>query len=101
MPTSTLIVRRLAVLGVAKPSTQLLSAIEQELAPRVAALVARSVTKPLVARCFASTLCDASAKGSPEGSGEASPALASSDLGDKPNHVAGTTADTTPGPEAQ
>jgi hypothetical protein len=90
--TSALIVRRLAALGVAKPTPQLVVAIEARLAPHVTALVTRRLTKPMIARCFAATLIEAFPKVSPEGSGEASPALASSDLGDKPNHVAGTTA---------
>ncbi len=50
MQTSALIIRRLAALGVAKPTPQLVAAIELRLAPRVAALIERTVTKPLVAR---------------------------------------------------
>lgn len=102
MHTSSLIIQRLARLGVPKPTPQLVAAIETRLAPRVAALIERAVTKPLVAKAFASTLVEIS-QGSPEGSGEASPALAGSDLivqQDKPNHVAGTTADDAPAPEA-
>jgi hypothetical protein len=92
MHTSALITRRLAALGVAKPTPQLVAAIELRLAPRVAALIERTVTKPLVARAFASTLVEV--KGSEEGS--AAPALPSSDwVGleqDSPINVAGTTA---------
>ena len=96
MQTSALIIQRLAALGVAKPAPQLIAAIETRLAPRVAALIERSVTRAMVARAFASTLVEV--KGSPEGSGEASPTLASSRVAscsieqDKPIDVAGTTA---------
>jgi hypothetical protein len=89
---SALIIQRLVQLGVAKPTPQLIVAVQVQLAPRVAALVARAVTKPLVSRAFASILVEA--KGSPEGSVEDDPARASSDLivrQDKPNHVAGAT----------
>jgi hypothetical protein len=90
----TLLVQRLAVIGVARPTPALLGAIEARLAPRLAALIERSVTKAMVARAFASTLVDAN-QGSPEGGGEAAPVLASSPAGsscaqqDKPKGVAG------------
>jgi hypothetical protein len=94
MKTSSQIVGHLASMGIQRPSPALLSALEARLAPRIIALIARTLTRRVVAQCFAASLIDA--QGSPEGSGEASPVLASSDLivqQDKPNHVAGTTAD--------
>lgn len=95
MQTIPIILQRLAALGVAKPSAQLVTAIEARLAPHVTALVTRRLTKPMIARCFAATLIEAFPKGSEEGS--AAPTLPSSpeascDKQDKPPGVAGTTA---------
>jgi hypothetical protein len=98
MHTSSLIIQRLARLGVAKPTSQLIAAVERQLAPRVAALVTRAVTKPLVSRAFASTLVEAS-QGSAEGMTGGDPTLPSSRVAScsseqaKPLDVAGTTAD--------
>lgn len=98
MTTQTsLISQRLAALGLAKPSSALLDAIEEQLTPRVAALVERSLTRAFVARAFASTLVEAPSLGSPEGNAHGDPALASSPLAtgasdpDKTMDVAGTT----------
>jgi hypothetical protein len=86
---NSLIVQRLAALGVSRPTPALPSAIEVQLAPHIAALIERRVTKAMVARAFASTLLDAPL-GSPEGSGHA-PALASSFEAEKPKNGAGAT----------
>jgi hypothetical protein len=89
MHTSALIIQRLVQLGVAKPTPQLIAAVEAQLAPRVAALVARAVTKPLVSRAFAATLVEASPPGSPEGG--ATSTLASSPESDKTPGLTGAT----------
>ena len=103
MQTSPLIIQRLARLGVLKPMPQLIAAIEARLAPRIAALIERAVTKPLVSKAFASTLV-VEAKGSAEGMTGGDPALPSSRVAscaqqEKPIDVAGTTADAAPAPE--
>lgn len=86
---SSLVVQRLIALGVSRPAPALVSAIEVQLAPRIAALVAKSVTKTLVARCFAATLVEASPPGSPEGG--ATSTLASSPESDKTPGLTGAT----------
>jgi hypothetical protein len=84
---SSLVVQQLARLGVLRPSPALLSATEAELAPHIAALIERRVTKTLVARAFASTLVEASPPGSPEGGTTST--LASSPMAAKPLDVSG------------
>ena len=89
MTSSHLIAERLAVLGVARPSTQLIARLDADLEPRLRRLVAKAVTVRAVARAFAATL-GAPTLGSPEGSN--APLLASSELEPEETiHVAGAT----------
>ncbi len=76
MKTSTFVIDHLAAMGIQRPAPALVTALEAVLAPRVSALVARTLSKRVVAQAFASTLFDADAQGSPEGG--IAPALASS-----------------------
>jgi hypothetical protein len=78
-------------MGIPRPSPALVAALEARLAPRITALIVRTLTKRVVAQCFASSLLDAqgSSEGSPAPALTSSPKALSCDKQEKAEGVAG------------